>query len=230
MVPNQAHVRYTAAEYDRYTRDFVKPYDEMLAGWVLRQAKKLPRTFVLLDVGTGTARFLIHIAGMPELSEARLIGTDVFEDMIQEGQTGIREAGFENRIELVLDDVHDMKLPSDFADLIVSRSTLHHWHESTFENPVPRALSEVHRVLKPGGSALIVDVRRDAPKEAVEEFNKLRGQAGIGNSFTDEKFTAAEVMAFAEAAGIGRSSKVEVGASGLSALGLGLTITKRANV
>ena len=132
MVPNQAHVRYTAAEYDRYTRDFVKPYDEMLAGWVLRQAKKLPRTFTLLDVGTGTARFLIHIAGMPELSEARLIGTDVFEDMIQEGQTGIREAGFENRIELVLDDVHDMKLPSDFADLIVSRSTLHHWHESTF--------------------------------------------------------------------------------------------------
>ncbi len=125
MVPNQAHVRYTAAEYDRYTRDFVKPYDEMLAGWVLRQAKKLPPEFVLLDVGTGTARFLIHVAGMPELSNARLIGTDVFEDMIQEGETAIKEAGFENRIEKMLDDVHEMKLPSGFTDLIVSRSTIH---------------------------------------------------------------------------------------------------------
>jgi ubiquinone/menaquinone biosynthesis C-methylase UbiE len=226
IIPNQAHVRYTAADYDRYTRDFVRPYDEMLAGWVLQRAKKLPRSFVLLDVGTGTARFLIHLAGLPGLSEARLVGTDVFQDMLDVAGSAVREAGFAGRIELLLEDVHDMKLPSEFADLIVSRSTLHHWVQSPFPNPVPRALQEIHRVLKSGGEALIVDVRRDAPPDAVDAFNKLRGRAGISDSVTAEKFVAAQVKDFAEAAGLGACSKVDIGTSGLAALGLALTISK----
>ena len=226
MTPNQAHVRYTAEQYDDYTKEFVKPYDDMLAAWVLQESRKLPAAFTLLDVGTGTARFLIHLASIPELDAVRLIGTDAFDDMIQTGSAAIGNAGFANRIELILDTVHNMKLPSNLAHLIVSRSTLHHWKDATFPDPVPRALQEIFRVLKPGGMALIVDVRRDAPPEAVEKFNTQRRQAGIGDSFLGEKFTVAEVQAFAETAGIGSYCTVEAGKSGLSLLGLALVIKK----
>lgn len=226
MVPNQAHVRYTAAQYDQYTSTFVKPYDDMLAGWVLKRAQKLPPDFTLLDVGTGTARFLIHLAGMPELAAAKLVGTDVFDDMITAAAAAVSDTGFSNRIELLLDDVHDMKLPDEYADVIVSRSTLHHWKESEYADPLPRALSEIYRVLKKGGSALIVDVRRDAPQAAIDEFNRLRQHAGMPPSFMGEKFTADEILSFARAAGIGDYSTLDVGTDGLSALGLSLHIRK----
>src|SRR5205085_3692735 len=111
---------------------------------------------------------------IPELDAVRLVGTDAFEDMIQTGSAAIRKAGFANRIELILDTVHDMNLPSNFAHLIVSRSTLHHWKDATLPDQVPRALHEIFRVLKPGGMALIVDVRRDAPPEVVAKFNTQR--------------------------------------------------------
>jgi ubiquinone/menaquinone biosynthesis C-methylase UbiE len=224
LTPNQAHVRYSAAEYDRYTREFVKPYDEMLAAWVLRQAAGLPPDFTLLDVGTGTAQFLIHIAAFPELRSAHLVGTDVFEDMIRTAESAIGQAGLSGRIKLLLEDVHAMRLPAGFADLIVSRSTLHHWSD-----PVG-ALREVYRVLKPGGTALIVDVRRDAPEGAVREFNQFREKAGLGASFLEEKYTAPEVMAFAEKAGLKTCSSVDVGTDGLSALGLSLRIRRRRDV
>jgi ubiquinone/menaquinone biosynthesis C-methylase UbiE len=221
LTPNQAHVRYSATEYDRYTREFVKPYDKMLAAWVLRQAAGLPADFTLLDIGTGTARFLIHVAAFSELRSAHLVGTDVFEDMIRTAELAVDRAGLSDRIELLQDDVHAMRLPVGFADILVSRSTLHHWSD-----PVG-ALREIYRVLKPGGTALIVDVRRDAPESAVREFNQLREKAGLSASFLAEKYTAPEVAVFAEKAGLKAVSSVDVGADGLTALGLSLRIRKR---
>ncbi|MBV9081218.1 MAG: methyltransferase domain-containing protein, partial [Acidobacteriaceae bacterium] len=162
-----------------------------------------------------------HLSTLPELQSVHLLGTDVFEDMIHEAKSAVARAGLLDRIELLQDDVHESRLPPGFADVIVSRSTLHHWSD-----PV-RALREIYRVLKPGGTALIVDVRRDAPEVAVREFNQFREKAGLGPSFLDEKYTAHEVQAFAEEAGLRSCSSVDVGKQGLNALGLSLRIRKR---
>ena len=82
----------------------------------------------------------------------------------------LADAGFEGRIELAVDDVHEMRWPDAFADIIISRSTIHHWHDPR------KALRDIFRVLKPGGIAMIHDVRRDPAPEAIEEFNRLRAQ------------------------------------------------------
>jgi ubiquinone/menaquinone biosynthesis C-methylase UbiE len=193
----------------------------MLAAWVVRQAAELAPDFTLVDVGTGTAQFLVHLSTIPELQSVHLLGTDVFEDMIHEAKSAVARAGLSDRIELLQDDVHESRLPPRFADVIISRSTLHHWSD-----PV-RALRNIYQVLKPGGTALIVDVRRDAPEAAVRDFNQLREKAGLGPSFLEEKYTAQEVQSFAEKAGLTSSSSVDVGTQGLNALGLSLRIRKR---
>lgn len=220
MKMHQPHVRYTAESYDQYTARFVKPFDDMLAKQVLDEVLPGPDGRVVLDIGTGTARFLVRLAGLDELKGWRLIGTDVFADMIERANQTIADEGFEGRIELLEQDVHAMDLPDGFADIVISRSTLHHW-----ERPV-QALAEIDRVLKPGGVAIIHDVRRDPAPEAIAEFNRMRTEAGLPPSFLDEKFTAAEVEGFLAEAGLAEHSRVLAPKSGLGALGMAVEIAK----
>ncbi|MEZ5288660.1 MAG: hypothetical protein R2712_28405 [Vicinamibacterales bacterium] len=65
---NDPHVRYSAADYDRFTATVIKPFDEAMCPVVVDLASRRMPGAVLLDIGTGTARFLIHVAqhgGLP---------------------------------------------------------------------------------------------------------------------------------------------------------------------
>jgi len=222
MVLNDAHVRYSAAEYNHYTRAFVQPYDTMMIGWVLEQVPRLPPTFTLADIGTGTAQLLLQLAPLPELAGCNFIGTDLFPDMIAEAEAEVRAAGLEQRIRLLTDDIHASTLPDQSADLIISRSTLHHWSDPA------QGLREIYRILRTGGRALIVDVRRDAPAEVIAEFNRQRAEAGITPSVTDEKFTVPEVEQFVRTAGLEGVATVNAGQNGPARLGLAVSMRKRA--
>src|SRR5262249_8509583 len=92
MEKHQAHVRYTAEEYDRYNAAFVTPFDEILEACVLEEAAGRPSGSVLLDVGAGTARFLVRLAALPQLGSWRLVGTDVFRDMVEQARATILAA------------------------------------------------------------------------------------------------------------------------------------------
>ena len=219
MEKNQAHVRYTAEQYDAYTSNFVRRFDGLLADRIVEEAAGRPG-LRLLDIGTGTARLLVHLAGMPALDGMRMVGTDVFPDMVERARDTVRAGQLERRILLAVDDVHAMGIADASIDVVISRSTIHHWSE-----PV-RALAEIFRVLTPGGIAIIHDVRRDPAPEAIAEFNRLRAEAGIPPSFLEEKFTVAEVEAFVRDAGIAPYSRVLAASKGLKALGYALEIRK----
>jgi ubiquinone/menaquinone biosynthesis C-methylase UbiE len=220
MQKNEAHVRYSAQEYDHYTAEFVKPFDEMLAARVIEELQMRPEQALLLDVGAGTARFLVHLALLPELSHTRLVGTDIFQDMVNQANLTIEAAKLTHRIEMLVADVHAMPVADEYADIVLSRSTLHHW-----ANPV-QALREIDRILKPRGVAIIHDVRRDAAPEAVAAFNQLRASAGIAPSFLEEKFTAEEVRTFLKEAGLSDRAVVRAPTKGLRALGMAVEIRK----
>src|ERR1043166_8064003 len=222
---HQAHVRYTAEEYDRYTAGFVKPFDDSLAERIVEEMTGRDAGAILLDVGAGTARFLVLLASMPQLSSLRLVGTDLFPDMVEQANKTIAAADCADRVEMHVGDAHSMDFPDNFADLVVSRSTLHHWHTPA------KALREIHRVLKPGGVAIIQDVRRDPAPEAIAAFNRMREAANIsaiGPSYLDEKFTADEVRQFLRDAGIEADGTVRAPVKGLGALGLAVEIRKPA--
>lgn len=217
------HVRYTAHEYDDYTAKFVKPYDDLMAKRVVEEYQRRSGPLRLLDVGTGTAQFLIQLAQLPALSGLTLIGTDLFEDMVEHARQSVESAGVAARVELVCADAHDMPFADGFADIIISRSTLHHWREPAL------AIREMYRILKPGGVVIVMDVRRDPAVEALAEFNRLRALAGIGPSHLDEKFTADEVRTFAADAGVADATRVYAPTRGVGALGLSLEIEKPLN-
>jgi len=232
VTPNQSHVRYTPEVYDFYTSHYVSAFDDILAQRVREEAFTRMPSATLLDIGTGTARFLVHLARFPDLTDLRLVGTDVEPDMIAQALKTVAREGFSERIELLVDDAQQMKFPSEFADIIVTRSTLHHWTDR------PGALREIFRVLKPSGIAMIHDVRRDPAPEALAEFNRLREEANeklklmgienprLGRSVTEEKFTVPEVKEFLREAGILDYAQIYRPERGLMALGFAVEIYK----
>jgi len=213
------HVHYSAADYDRYTEKFVEVYDAAMIKR-LKQERRGNGSGVLLDVGTGTARLLIKIANVPELKQLRLIGVDYFADMIEEARKAIVLNDLAEVIDVRVADAHNLPFEDDYADYVISRSTIHHWAEP------PRALREIFRVLKPGGVAIIHDVRRDPVPEVLAHFNELRKQAGVEPSRLDEKYTVAEVEEFLRQAGLQDWATVDAPDSGPGGLGFEVKINK----
>lgn len=212
------HVHYSAESYDKYTEGFVQVYDDGMVKRLLQEGAA--RGGVLLDVGTGTARLLIKLARVPLLEDLRLIGIDYYQDMVDEALKAVAGAGLGGRVEVMQADAHDLPFPDAFADFVISRSTIHHWADPA------RALREIHRVLKPGGVALIHDVRRDPDPAVLAQFNEQRRLAGVEPCRLEEKYTAAEVEAFLAEAGLQRDATVGAPTEGPGALGFEVRITR----
>ncbi len=213
-------VRYSAELYDKFTQDYIEPFDRIFIERIGREYRRQPADAALLDVGAGTAQVLLKLAAMPDLSRMRLIGLDYYQDMLGEAKRAVVEDDCADRVHLLAGDVHALPCRDGSAHLVVSRSTIHHWPD-----PV-RAFREIDRVLAPGGVAVIHDVRRDPHPEALASFNRMRAKAGVENSVLDGKFTPGEVQAFVEEAGIADHAKIYSPEEGLASLGFELRIEK----
>ena len=99
---------------------------------------------VCLDIGTGTG----HTAAQLARTSKKVYGLDPSEGMRQAAQDTYGHLG---NLELVSGTSEDTGFSSDTFDLVTARHTLHH-HPS-----MPRTLTEIKRVLKPGGRLVIVD-------------------------------------------------------------------------
>ncbi len=210
----------TAAQYDEYTAHFVDVFDSILVERVKQEAPGNGDPGVLLDVGTGTARVLVRLAGEPELDHLSLIGVDLYEDMVSQARLTIREMGLEGRIRVDQGDVHDLPYETESVDIVISRSTIHHWRDPVL------ALKEVFRVLSPGGVAVIHEVRRNPPEEELEVFNRQRARAGLGPTVLEEKYTPEEVVDFLQQAGLEDRYSIVAPSSGPGAMGFELRLQK----
>jgi ubiquinone/menaquinone biosynthesis C-methylase UbiE len=214
-------VRNSPEAYDRYTSDFVDEYDRaMIARFRLLYHLYGARPGVVVDVGTGTARLLARMAVLDEFAALRFIGTEYFSDIATVAHATVCDAGLGHRVHIVMQDAHQMGFRGDEIDYIISRSTVHHWAE-----PV-KALAEIHRVLRPGGFALVHEPRRDPKPEALAHFNQIRELARVGHTTLDEKYTAIELRTFLRQAGLESCSKIDEPSVGFLALGVEIKIWK----
>jgi len=116
-----------------------------------------PAGSAVLEVAPGPGYLLIELA---KLGRYRAAGLDISRTFVAIARENARDAGAD--IEFLLGNASAMPFCADTFDFIICRAAF-----MDFSEPV-KALREMRRVLKPGGTALVVDLRRDATKEAVD--------------------------------------------------------------
>jgi len=118
----------------------------------------------ILEVAPGPGYLAIELA---KLGTYRVFGLDISQSFVQMATARAQDAGV--AVEFRHGDAAQMPFPPNSFDFIVCQAAF-----KNFSEPV-QALREMHRVLKPGGKALILDLRPDASPKAINaEVKKMR--------------------------------------------------------
>ena len=157
-----------------YTK--IRQNDEELGELVSRLSDMLPAGSRVLEVAPGPCYLAIELARRGY----QVVGLDISASFVQIAQAKAREAGV--AIDFQRGNASDMALDADTFDLIICRAAF-----KNFTEPV-RAIQEMYRVLKPGGKALIVDLRGDASPEDINTAIKHMGLSGINTLLTKWAF------------------------------------------
>ena len=121
-------------------------------------ADHLPSGGDVLEVAPGPGYMAIQLARM---GEYHVSGLDISRSFVRMAQDSARQAGV--AIDFRHGDVAHMPYPSESFDYVVCQAAF-----KNFPEPVA-ALDEIHRVLRPGAQALIIDLRKDAPRVAIDD-------------------------------------------------------------
>lgn len=122
---------------------------------------------VIADLGAGEGT----LSQLMARTAKRVIAVDNSEKMVEFGASLAKEHGFQN-LEYRLGDLEDPPIDDDSVDLALFSQALH--HASTPQ----RALDAAHRILKPGGKVMILDLLNHTQ----EQTRKLYGHVWLGFS------------------------------------------------
>ncbi len=104
---------------------------------------------LILDVATGTADVAIMAAR--QLQPEKIIGIDISEKMLDGGRIKVTAKGLDFIIELKSGDSETINFPTATFDAVTVAFGVRN-----FEN-LEKGLSEIHRVLKPGGRLVVLE-------------------------------------------------------------------------
>lgn len=164
-VPGKAHKGLGMEGFvaNWYARQTAKDMDKFKKTAQRVAAHVGPRSCVL-EIAPGPGYLAIEIA---KLIGCRMVGVDISSTFVRIANENAQKAGLEIAFEE--GDAADLPLPADGFDFVVCTAAF-----KNFTQPVA-ALDEMHRVLKPGGTALIVDLRKDFSPQAIRDYVKGKG-------------------------------------------------------
>jgi ubiquinone/menaquinone biosynthesis C-methylase UbiE len=112
----------------------------------------------LLDAGCGEGRFTIPAASLVG-EQGRVYAVDTSEERIASLLRAAQERGLAQIEAIVADATQRIPLPTDSVDVCLMANF---FHELVEDGAVKGGLTEVRRVLKPGGVLAIVDFKKNA--------------------------------------------------------------------
>ena len=146
---------YQDAEYQQWLSTFERTgrevYDRQQD---VVQALALKQGMDIADIGAGTGFYSLLFAEQVGNS-GNVYAVDVTDDFVRNIKRRAAEYNF-NNIQAVLSKQKDTQLNSDSIDMAFVCNTYHH-----FEYP-QAMLASIHRALRPGGTLVIIDYRKQA--------------------------------------------------------------------
>ena len=110
-------------------------------------AKHQPAT--ILDLATGTADLAIALA--KRNSQAHIVGMDISEKMLEIGKKKVAKQKMDPQIELRVGDAAYLPFVDNTFDTVTVAFGVRNFED------LDKGLSEIHRVLKPNGQAVILE-------------------------------------------------------------------------
>jgi ubiquinone/menaquinone biosynthesis C-methylase UbiE len=136
--------RKDLAEFERLAREF---------------AKDLPHNARVLEIAPGPGYLSVALA---KLGPFKITGLDISQSFVRMASEYAKREGVVARF--IHGSASDIPLEDGLFDLVVCRAAF-----KNFSEPL-KAVNEMHRVLKPGGRAIIIDLRKDASWNEIEAY------------------------------------------------------------
>jgi ubiquinone/menaquinone biosynthesis C-methylase UbiE len=147
--------------YDKSTRKDMERFQALAA----RLRTVLPQGGDMLEVAPGPGFVAIEMA---KGGAYRVTGLDVSRTMVELAHKNAAEAGVE--VDFRQGNASAMPFANESFDLLACSAAFKNFSEPH------KALEEMHRVLRPGGTALVADLRKDVP---MSEITKYFGAIGL---------------------------------------------------
>jgi ubiquinone/menaquinone biosynthesis C-methylase UbiE len=146
-----------------YARQTLKDIDEFKRT-AQRLAPQIKPGARVLEIAPGPGYLAIELA---RLTRCRMIGLDISRTFVAIATANAEKAG----VDVCFDqgDAAELPYPGDVFDFIVCRAAF-----KNFSRPLA-ALDEMYRVLKRGGAALIIDLRKDFSPSEIDGYVKGKG-------------------------------------------------------
>jgi len=140
--------------YAANTAEMMKDYVELAQ----RMATDVPQGSAVLEVAPGPGYFCIELA---KRGSYAITGLDISHTMVKIAVKKAAEAGV--NIGFQQGSASSIPYPAASFDFLLCRAAF-----KNFARPV-EALKEMHRVLKPGGRGLIIDLKRNASPQEISQ-------------------------------------------------------------
>jgi ubiquinone/menaquinone biosynthesis C-methylase UbiE len=138
-----------------------------------RISAELPPGAVVLEIAPGPGYLAVALA---KLGDLRVTGIDISRSFVRIASEYARAAGAE--VEFRVGNASALPVPANWFDFIVCRAAF-----KNFADPIG-ALKEMHRVLRPGGVALVVDMRKDATDRSIAELTASMNLGAVSRAMT----------------------------------------------
>jgi len=145
---------YTARWYASTTRKSIEDFKALAR----RVAGEIPADARVLEVAPGPGYFAIELA---RLGAFQITGLDISRTFVDIARRNAADEGV--AVDFRQGNASSMPFADDSFDFLLCRAAF-----KNFSEPV-RALQEMHRVLRKGGRAVVIDLRRDAPQESINK-------------------------------------------------------------
>jgi ubiquinone/menaquinone biosynthesis C-methylase UbiE len=136
-----------ATWYEKITRKDLGEFERLAR----ELAKDLPGNARVLEIAPGPGFLSVALA---KLGPYKITGLDISQSFVRMASEYAKREGVVARF--IHGSASDIPLEDGLFDLIVCRAAF-----KNFSEPLT-AMNEMHRVLKPGGKAVIIDLRKDA--------------------------------------------------------------------